>query len=294
VINAAGLGAAKVAKLFEADFPLEVYPCRGEYYILDKDSSEILKTAVYPLPPADGSGLGVHLTPSYNNNILIGPSAEYIDDSADLANTEQMMAELKTEAYELLPELKGYSFIKNYAGIRPKLFNSAKGTNFEDFYIEKSRESDCFLNLIGIESPGLTSAPAIAAYILKEFIAPKIELQKNTNFNGRRQGVKRWQDYELSELQEFGKSNPELTEIICRCEKISKAEIRAALANPLGAKTISAVKKRTHAAMGRCQGGFCLPQIISFMTEELKLKPEEIVKSNENGEITRGYNHERA
>ncbi len=280
VINCAGCGADAISALI-GDDRFKIFPCRGEYFILDKDASDILNMAVYPVPYADGSGLGVHFTPTMNGNILIGPSSEYIDNKDDISTTKQTMDQLKKEAYELMPMIKNYRFIKSYAGIRPKLFNSQSKKSFEDFHISASENNPRFINLIGIESPGLTSSPAIAKYIVEEIIAQEEEIIANKEFDGRWYGNSKIYDKNGDEYFKLVEKHPEYAEIICRCEKISKGEIKKALDNCLNAKSPSAIKKRTHALMGRCQGGFCLPKIINMLEREYHINPEKILKLNE-------------
>ena len=284
LINAAGLNAADIKSLTEEHTP-QVYPCRGEYYITDKTAGSLINMAVYPVPPADGSGLGVHLTPTCNGNILIGPSADYIADNEDTSNTRAVMRQLKKEAEELLPGLAGTTYIKNYSGIRPKLFSPDSGRTFADFEIEESARFPGMINLIGIESPGLTSAPAIAKYIFNEIIGEREELHPNPAFNPRRNGIIRTSRLESKELAALVKTNPEYAEIICRCEQISRAEILQAIRNPLGAVSLAAIKKRTYSMMGRCQSGFCLPKIIDILSKETGIEPEKIIKCSAGSEV---------
>ena len=276
VVNAAGLYSDKILSMVEVH-DRSIHPCRGEYFVLDRVDPGFLKTAVYPVPPADGRGLGIHLTPTTEGNIIIGPSAEYIEERDDLATTAEVMDTLKREALELLPKLRDVAFIRAYAGIRPKLFVAGGASTFEDFIIEESRENPGFISLIGIESPGLTSAPAIAEYIAREFVEPKKRLAPRPDAATRRPAPVRVSELDAGELARACKRNPDFGEIVCRCNHISRAEIKAALDNPLGARTLSAIKKRSHAMMGRCQAGFCLPKILEIMTEEYGMDPASVV-----------------
>jgi len=288
VINAGGLFSDSIFSLVE-DHNYNIYPCRGEYYILDTAASRYLNMAVYPVPPIGGSGLGVHLTPTINGNILIGPSADYINDKTDLSNTKGVMDILKKEAYDLLPQLKNIPFIKNYSGIRPKLFNDKSGISFCDFIIEESKKTKNFINLIGIESPGLTSAPAIAKYVLENIIGENHNLIKKKEFKIYRKGIKRTRFLRKNEIEYLYNKDNDFGEIICRCEQVTKAEILKAVNNPLKSLTLNSIKKRTHAMMGRCQGGFCIPRISQILTEEKKIQPDKIFKSNKNSMVYRGY-----
>jgi glycerol-3-phosphate dehydrogenase len=288
-VNAAGLGAERVARMVDPRFPERVYPCRGEYHILDKEYSSALGLAVYPVPVKDGRGLGVHLTPTTNGNILFGPSAEYIDSPEDTSTTAGTMEQLLREAYELFPPLEGAGIIKSFAGIRPKLFSPESGVRFRDYHLRESGAAPGFFNLVGIESPGLTSAPAIASYVVNDFVSSYLRLEEKDDFVPERRGTPRTADLRAGEIRRLCGEDPEYGEIFCRCEKITKAEIRRAVDNPLGVRTLNGIKKRTHSMMGRCQSGFCLPRISRFLIDECGLDPEEVAKRGPGTEVLWGW-----
>ena len=143
VVNAAGLYSDAILSMIE-EHDRRIHPCRGEYFVLDRVEPDFLKTAVYPVPPADGRGLGIHLTPTTEGNIIIGPSAEYIDGRDDLATTRQVMETLKGEALELLPKLRDVAFIRAYAGIRPKLFVAGGRLHVRGLYNRRIRKKPRF------------------------------------------------------------------------------------------------------------------------------------------------------
>jgi len=252
---------------------------------LDEDASDLMSMAIYPVPPLDGKGLGVHLTPTTNGNILIGPSAEYIELRENVGNSKAVLDLLKKEAVELLPELKSAIPIKSYAGIRPKLFPADSETRFADFHIQESKNNKNFINLIGIESPGLTSAPAIARYVMEELVGNSNDLEPNCGFNPSRKGIPRSKWMTLEECAGHWQKDHDYGEIICRCNRITRAEIRQAVENPLGTITLNAIKKRTHSMMGRCQGGFCLPKIAAILRDEYGIPPDEIVNSTQESRL---------
>ncbi|MFO7850120.1 MAG: NAD(P)/FAD-dependent oxidoreductase [Spirochaetia bacterium] len=289
VINSAGMGSDRIARMVEPDFPEKIYPCRGEYHIIDKEYSATLNTAVYPVPVKDGRSLGVHLTPTTNGNILFGPSAEYINSPEDTSTTQETMEKLLNEAFELLPRLRGAGVIKSYAGIRPKLFTPQSGIHFKDFYIKESPHAPGFLNLVGIESPGLTASPAIASYVVEQFVASHLSLRRKENFISTRKGIPRTAHLSREENNKLYLDDPEFAEILCRCERISKGEIKRAIENPLGVRTLNGIKKRTYSMMGRCQSGFCLPRIARILTDEYGISPGEIKKSGDGSEIATGW-----
>lgn len=276
VINAAGNHSDQLARMVDPGFPLQIYPCRGEYHILDKQHSELLDVAVYPVPPQDGSGLGVHLTPTMNGNILIGPSTEYIDGREDIATTGRTMQLLLNEAIELMPALEGAQVIRSYAGIRPKLFHPASGASFADFHIEESRTVPGMINLVGIESPGLTASPAIARYVIEQFVVPQLAPEPNEDFVLRAPELVRRDFLPVEDRRRLAEEDRSFAEIICRCEGVSRAELIRAIENPLGVRTLNGIKKRTHSMMGRCQGGFCMARITEILHSRYGIAPDEL------------------
>ena len=262
IINAAGLGASHLAKQIDPVSPT-VYPFRGQYQILDKAAASYLQMAVYPVPPADGKGLGIHITPTPEGNILIGPSAEFIDSETQTNTTREVQQVLTQEARELLPALKNELPIRVYAGIRPKLSPPNIG-EFKDYYIKESITVPNVIHLLGIESPGLTAAPAIARYIVDTFITPKETLLENPDFNPR-----------LYNNPAEGIKSPE--EIVCRCEEVTKQEIANSYLRLFGPVSVQALKKRCRITGGRCQGGYCLVRLVPFLQEEFGVNPTSLV-----------------
>ena len=273
LINSAGLYSDRVCNLLGIK-EYKIYPCRGEYLILDKRLEGTLSTLVYPAPRKGGAGLGIHLTNTVDGNILIGPSNEYVDDPDDYACTSEIIEKLKEEGHELLPELSTSDFIRSFSGLRAKQTPpDVKG--FKDFVVESRDDIPGFINLVGIESPGLTCAPAIALMV-KDMVAELLNLEIKASFRAERPGRAGF-FYELSqeEKADLVAEDPDYGEIICRCEQITKKEVMDAILNPLGNKTINGIKYRSRAMMGRCQGGFCLPRIVQILEKEFGYRPED-------------------
>ena len=285
LINCAGLGAGRISEM--AGVPgYRIYPCRGQYFILDKVADELLPVPVYPAPKPGIGGLGVHLTPTIDGNIIIGPSAEYIDDDADYACTEEVMEELFREAQMLLPAISRRHVIGNYAGIRPKLAPPGEG-GYRDFVIREEESCPGLINLIGIESPGLTASLPIARMVCG-LVGRILPLQANPDFNPYRKAPVRFRDLSEEEQARLIEEDPEYGEIICRCQKVTKREIRNAIENPFGARSISAVKYRAWATTGRCNGGYCLTRIVDMLIHEYGMKPEEITFRGPGSELFSG------
>ena len=286
VINSAGLYADKIARMAGTK-KYHLYPCRGEYHILDKNVSWLINHLVYPVPQAGAGGLGIHLTPTIDGNILIGPSNEYIKRKDNLSVTFSVMKMLSAEARKFLPLISPGYIIRSYSGLRAKQAPSSEG-GFWDFIIEESETVNNFINLIGIESPGLTAAQPIAKRVV-EIINKKERLNSNPNFNPLRKGILRFEEQDEETKKALIKQDPDYGEIVCRCEKITKKEILEAINNPLGARSLISIKFRTRAMMGRCQGGYCLTRIIEILRENFNLTPREITLKGNNSYLLTGY-----
>ncbi len=265
VINCAGLAADTVAGMFGVnDYP--IFPCRGEYLVLDKSALPFLPIPVYPVPNQKKGGLGVHLTPTTDGNVLIGPSNEYIDQPFDYATTKPVMDMLLEEGLRLLPKLRRNMVISSFAGVRPKLVSETVG-GFGDFVILEREDNKQVIHLIGIESPGITASAPLARDIAAQVVA-RANAAAKPGFDGRRRGVIRFADQPDQVKAALIAGDPAYGEIICRCQTITKREILEAINNPLGIATMVSVKSRTRAMMGRCQGGFCQTRIAELIMEE--------------------------
>jgi glycerol-3-phosphate dehydrogenase len=277
VINAAGIYAGQLAQTIDPDAP-DLYPCVGEYLILDKQAGESLSMSVYPAPPVGGAGLGVHLTPTTEGNVLLGPSDEYVSDPECSACTGDTAERLLDEARTMWPELPTNLVIGAYAGIRAKRTPPEEG-GFGDFLIRRTPGAPRVIHLIGIESPGLTAAPGIAEHVVEEVLlaeealAPIPEQERV-----RRPWPTRFDDLPESEKRRLVAEDPDHGDILCRCEGVTKAEFLHALRNPLGVRTLSGLKYRCRATMGRCNGGYCLPRIVEILQDEHGWRAEEFTQ----------------
>jgi len=286
VINSAGIYSDRVAHMVEKD-KYRIYPCRGEYYVLDKNASWIINHLIYPVPKAGIGGLGIHFTPTIDKNILIGPSNEYIRQKDNFSSTSKIMKMLASESQDFLPLISSRDIIRSYSGIRAKQAPSSEG-GFWDFVIEESDTVDNFINLIGIESPGLTAAQPIAKRVV-EILSKKERFNSNLSFNPFRKGIFRFEEQDEETKKALIKQDPDYGEIICRCEKVTKKEILEAINNPLGARSLISIKYRTRAMMGRCQGGYCQTRIMEILRESFKLSPKEITLKGNNSYLLTGY-----
>ena len=273
VVNSAGLFADRVARLAGVG-RYKIYPVRGEYLIIDKAKGDLISRMVYPVPPKGGSGLGVHLTPTVDGNILLGPSAAYVGGKSRDGTTASVSRLLLEEARQFLPALDARDVITVYAGLRAKTVSSEVG-GFGDFIIEEAPELPGMLHLVGIESPGLTAAPAIALDVAK-WVGGYLPLRDNEGFvNGRKPDI---QFRELSSEQQarLVEEDPDYGRVVCRCELVTRKEVLDAIRNPIGVRTLEGIRYRSRAMMGRCQGGFCGPRVVDMLQEDFGVPSQEI------------------
>ncbi len=271
IINSTGVCSDQIARMAGID-RYRIYPCRGEYYVLDKNASSLMNHLIYPVPHIEEGGLGIHLTPTVDGNVLIGPSNEYIDINKrnDYAVTMEVLSKLCKEAQDFLPAISPKYFIRNYAGIRSKQTPPLQG-GYRDYVIEESEEMPNMINLVGIESPGLTAAYPIAKEVVA-MIDKKEKLSPNTDFNPYRKGILRFEEQDEETKRKLIEEDPDYGEVICRCEQVTKKEILQAIDNPLGARSLISIKYRSRAMMGRCQGGYCQTRIMELLKEKYKYK----------------------
>ena len=291
IVNCAGLGSDKIASMLGID-GYTLHPCRGEYFVLDKKLKDTLPLPVYPVPNSKTGGLGIHLTPTLEGNILVGPSTEYIRNRGDYATTRRIMELLIRDGSRIYPYLKRENLIRSFAGIRPKLSSKEEG-GYHDFVIERRADiAPHAVNLVGIESPGLTSAVPIAREIVR-LIEEAEELKPNPRFNPIRRRFPSFRDKSREEQEKMIRENPDYGEIICRCETITRAEVLHAIHGVLGAGTVTGVKYRCRAMMGRCQGGYCQTRITELLMKEKGISPEELFYERQGSYLFTGEVREK-
>ncbi len=284
IVNCAGLNSAKVSAMAGCG-DYRIFPCRGEYLILDKIADKVLNVPVYPAPKRNIGGLGVHLTPTIHGNIIIGPSAEYIEDSEDYASTQELIDRLFAEAHKLLPTLERSQVIGAYSGIRSKQAPPKEG-GFHDFVIKEESSCKGFINLVGIESPGMTASMPIAKMV-RSIIAETLELKKK-EVKPNRKRILKFSEQPDEVKADLIRKDPSYGDVVCRCQQVTRKEICQAIENPLGVKTISGIKYRVWATTGRCNGGYCLSRISEILEKEYNIEPEDITFRGPGSELYSG------
>mgnify|MGYP000986542515 CR=1 FL=1 len=279
VINCAGLGSVRISEMLGIH-GYSIGGSKGDYIVLDKRIGHLLPMPVYPVPT--NTYMGIHVTPTVDGNVTVGPSADYVDDYTYYGVTQKNIDFLAKDASTLWPHIHKSDSIRNYSGIQPKWLNRQGA--LQDFVIEAREEAPNTINLVGIESPGLTSALPIARRAV-ELLKEHEQLHPNESFNPRRKGIVRFNNESDEVKEKLIAENPDYGEIICRCEGVTKAEIVQAIHNPLGVDTFVGIKYRTRSMMGRCQGGYCQMRIAQIIQEELNKNVTDILYSRKGSNM---------
>lgn len=275
VINCAGINSDKIAKMI-GDNSIEIHPRRGEYILLDKQAGTTVSHTIFKTPSKMGKG--ILITPTVDGNLLLGPTSEDISDKADTSTTAQGIALVKKQAGERVDGIAFNGTITSFCGLR------AVG-NTDDFIINNPKKG--FINVAGIESPGLSASPAIAKYVV-EMLPKSFKKTKKKNFNPIRKPAHWFREATKEEKNKIIANDRTYGKIVCRCEKITEGEIREAIKTNPPARDLDGIKRRTRAQMGRCQGGFCIPYITEILAEELGVAYEAVTKSGAGSEINIG------
>ncbi len=278
VVNAAGLYADLLSAMVNGP-EFQIRPRKGEYLLLDKSQGNVVNSVIF-MPPTE-KGKGILVTPTVDGNLLAGPTAVDVSDREDLSVTSSGMNQIIKRAKQMVPDIQFRDVITSFAGLRAT-------PDTGDFVIEASRKAKGFINAAGIESPGLTAAPAIAEYVLDLLRQQGLELKPKTDFNPVRKPLLRFSEMSDKEREELIRSNPMYGNIVCRCETVTEGEIVESIRRPAGARNLDAVKRRTRAGMGRCQGGFCTPRLVAILARELGIPAEEVTKKGKGSKILMG------
>ncbi len=276
VINCAGVYSDEIASLV-GDSSFKINPRKGEYMLLDKEAGGLVSHTIFRCP--SNMGKGILVSPTVDGNLLLGPTAEDTNDKTDTETSAEGLLLVKKQAAEQVSGISFGKIITSFSGLR-----STGSTG--DFVINMPAEH--FVNCAGIESPGLSSAPAIAEYVVELLKADGLEMTPRVDFSGERKPSHYFKELSDDEKNEIIKKHPEYAHIICRCEIVTEGEILEAIRTNPRPRDVDGVKRRTRASMGRCQGGFCMPYVVELLARELGCKYEEVTKFGGNSYINIG------
>lgn len=280
VINAAGVNCDLIHQMV-CDDKIEIIPRKGQYVLFDKSVGKLVSKTIFQLPTKLGKG--VLVTPTVHGNLMIGPDA--IDCLRDEVNTTMLgQIDILNRAGMSVKQIPYANQITTFAGIRA---HSTTG----DFIIKEDVNNLGYFDVAGIESPGLTSAPAIGKYVYR-LINDKYPAAPKENFKRTRKGITKIMELDLEKRNKLIASNPSYGEIVCYCENVSVGEIIEALNRPLGPTTIDGIKRRVRAGMGKCQSGFCLTKTVKLLSKELNKDIYDVCKNSQDSSYLVGLNKE--
>ena len=283
VVNAAGLGAKQISDLLGLT-GYRVIGSRSNYIILHKRMGKLLPMPVYPVP--SNTYMGIHITPTVDGNVTVGPDAENTDVLDDYGVPQANMDSLAVEGAKLWPHIAKKDQIRTFAGIQPKWVD--ENGAIQDWKVEiRDDVAPNAVNLVGIESPGLTGSVPLARYVINMMLEHE-KFEANPDFDPHHKGIVKFAECTPEQQAELIAQNPDYGEMICSCEEVTKAEIIQAIHNPLGVSTMTGIKYRTRAMMGGCQGGFCQMKIENFIEQELGTEPEDIRYSRQGSWVLTG------
>ena len=268
LINAAGVYADIFHNMVSRE-KIHITPRRGEYCLLDKNAGNLVERTIFQIPTPKGKG--VLVTPTVHGNLLIGPTAADITDKEGTETTSDGLEEVMKKCTKSVKNIPKRQIITSFAGLRAHEDDG-------DFIIQEVKDAKGFIDVAGIESPGLSSVPAIGVYV-RDIMAGLTELCKKKEFCEHRKRITRISELSREEQNGLIQENPAYGQIVCRCEGVTMGEILDAIHRPLGATTLDGIKRRTRAGMGRCQAGFCTPKNMELLAEELHLELKDIRKT---------------
>ncbi len=277
VINAAGVYADNIHNMI-CEEKFKITPRRGQYFVMDKSQGQVVSHTVFQCPSKFGKG--VLVTPTVHGNLIVGPDAENVDDKEFLGTTSEGLEYIRDLAMTTTKKINFRESIRSFAGLRAI-------PDGGDFIVGEDKEVKGFIDVAGMKSPGLSSAPAIALDIVHILGDSDLVLEHKDNFNPYRNKAD-FIELSLEEKAELIKKDSRYGKIICRCESITEGEIVDSIKRAFGTVTLDGVKRRCRPGMGRCQGGFCGPRVQEIIARELNIKMEDVVQEKDDSYILVG------
>ncbi len=277
VVNAAGVYADKIHNMVSSE-TMTITPRRGDYFLLDRATQGFVKNTIFQLPGKYGKG--VLVAPTVHGNTIVGPTAIDIEDKDGTATTQAGLDDVRSKSGIAVKNLPLRQTITSFAGLRA---HEAR----HEFFIGEIAPG--FVDCAAIESPGLSSAPAIGVMVA-DIVGGILHLEDNPNFDGTRKGILDPKALSPEAHAALIRENPAYGNVICRCETITEGEIVDAIHRTPGARSLDGVKRRTRAGMGRCQGGFCSPRVMEILSRELGIPMDQVTKSGGNSKLIVGTN----
>lgn len=274
VVNAAGVFSDKIHNMV-SDEKIHITARKGDYCLLDKEAGDHVTHTIFQLPSKFGKGILV--SPTVHGNLLIGPTAVDIDNKENTATTSEALSDVVKKSAFGVKNIPYRLTITSFAGLRAH-------EDRHDFILGEVKDAEGFFDAAGIESPGLSAAPAIGVHLAK-LVAEKLDAKEKSNFIAKREGFVKLAEKSFEERAELIKKNPLYGVVVCRCMDVSEGEIVDAINRPIGARSLDGLKRRVHQGFGRCQGGFCTSKAIEILSRETGIPMEKICKNSAGSEM---------
>ena len=279
VINCAGVDADTIIRsVTDTDFKISAR--KAEYYIIDKAEGNICNGAIYPIPTPYGKGCAV--IPTVHGNTILGGNSILADDREDTSTSSKELEDVLAQSEKLVPAVKGKKVIAQFSGLRSSVES-------DDYVIGQQPGVPGLFNVVGIDSPGLSSSPAIASYVKDMIGESYFDLKKDPEKTGQYRIKPLFRNLDMREKKEWIKHDRRFGRIVCRCENITEGDIVSAIHAPIPALTADAIKFKTWAGTGRCQGAFDISRIITILSDEAGIKPPDVIKRGRGSNIVTGY-----
>ncbi|MCI1952913.1 MAG: NAD(P)/FAD-dependent oxidoreductase [Clostridiales bacterium] len=278
VVNAAGLHCDEIAAMVGKN-DYTVNPRKGQFYVLDKNTSCKVEHIILPIPTKVTKGK--LMCPTIHGNMLVGPTAEDLSDKEDRSTDAAGLKSVAQDVRHLIPNVNLRDTITQYSGLRPN-------RNPEGLHVDTYDDLKNYVNLSGVRSTGLTASASLGKYVAQTLLKIGMPAEMNPDFNPVRKGIVRFRELTREQQDEMIQKDPLYGRVICRCETITEGEIVAAIHSPIPARSMDAVKRRVRAGLGRCQGGFCGPRVLEILARELGVSAEEINKNDKGSYMIAG------
>ena len=278
VINSAGLYCDEIAEMVgKADY--KVVARKGQFYILDKNTSCQVEHIILPIPTKVTKGK--LMCPTIHGNMLVGPTAEDQPSKVDKCTSAEGLESIANDVRNMIPNVNLRETITQYSGLRPN-------RNPEGLHFDMYDDLEGYVNLSGVRSTGLTLSLSMGEYVVQQMLYHGADFKLRSDYKSKRKGIVKFSEQTKEVQNELIKENPLYGNVICRCETITEAEIVDAIHRPVGARSVDAIKRRVRAGMGRCQGGFCGPKVIEILARELGVSTDEINKNIDGSYMVTG------
>nr|WP_300003791.1 NAD(P)/FAD-dependent oxidoreductase [Tissierella sp.] len=275
IVNAAGLYADKIHNMVARE-KFTIIPRRGQYFLFDKKAGDLVNSVIFQCPTMYGKG--VLVLPTTHGNLLVGPNAEVIQKRDNVETTEESLNFIRETSSKAIKNIPFRDVITSFSGIRAT-------PDKKDFIIEEVEGAQGFIDVAGIESPGLSASPAIGKYVAEMLKDMDGGFKENKDFNPKRRPMIKFMELDDDGKKDIIEKDPKYGRIICRCENITEGEIVDSIHRNAGGKTVDGIKRRVRPGSGRCQGGFCQPRVMEILARELEIDLTEVVKDRPGSNI---------